>query len=237
MARHSITRMAATSTSPRRGAPPPPVPAERSGVELSTGASTLGEMILRGRDRDGVALRYKESGRWNEVSYARFVSSARSIARGLMALGLEPGDRVSILADTRPDWTLADAGSFCAGAVVAPIYQTSSPEECEYVLRHSEARAVFCEDAGQVAKVEQVRERCPALEHVIAFQESGPSSISMERLIDLGAEVPARQVEERVAAISPDSVATLVYTSGTTGPPKACMLTHLNWIAEARGLE
>ena len=64
----------------------------------------------------------------------------------MIALGIKPGDRISILADTRPEWTLADAGTFCAGTVVAPIYQTNSPEECEYVLRHSEARAVFCED-------------------------------------------------------------------------------------------
>jgi long-chain acyl-CoA synthetase len=236
MARHSIAPMAATSTSTRPGTATP-APAERSGLDLSTAASTLGEMILRGQDRDGVALRYKEDGAWREVSYSQFVSSARGIARGLIALGIEPGERVAILADTRPEWTLADAGSFCAGAVVAPIYQTSSPEECEYVLRHSEARSVFCEDAAQVAKIEQVRERCPALEHVIAFQEAGQDGISLGRLIELGAEVPERQVDERVAAVSPASVATLVYTSGTTGPPKACMLTHRNWIAEAHGLE
>jgi long-chain acyl-CoA synthetase len=236
MARHLVTRMAATSASPTRHAAAP-APSERSGVDISTGADTLGEMILRGQDRDGVALRYKQNGRWHDVSYAQLVSSARGIARGLIALGIEPGERVSILADTRPEWTLADAGSFCAGTVVAPIYQTNSPEECEYVLRHSEARVVFCEDSVQLAKIEQIRERCPALEHVIAFQDAQRDAISLERLIELGADVPDRQVDERVAAVVPDSVATLVYTSGTTGPPKACMLTHRNWIAEARGLE
>jgi long-chain acyl-CoA synthetase len=236
MARHLVTRMAETSTlsAPKAA---DSVPVERSGVELSTAADTLGEMILRGRDRDGMALRYKESGTWREVSYAQFVSTARGIAKGLIALGIKPGERVSILADTRPEWTLADAGSFCAGAVVAPIYQTNSPEECEYVLRHSEARAVFCEDSGQAAKVERVRDRCSALEHVIAFREAAPESISMERLIELGAQVPERQVDERVAAVRPDSIASLVYTSGTTGPPKACMLSHRNWIEQARGLE
>ena len=236
MARHLVTQTAETST-PSARKPADSVPVERSGVELSNAADTLGELILRGRDRDGVALRYKDSGTWREVSYAQFVSAARGIAKGLIALGINPGDRVSILADTRPEWTLADAGSFCAGAVVAPIYQTNSPEECEYVLRHSEARTVFCEDSGQVAKVEQVRDRCPALEHVIAFREATPESISMEGLIELGAQVSERQVDERVAAVRPDSIASLVYTSGTTGPPKACMLSHRNWIEQARGLE
>ena len=209
MASNLITRMAATSTSPGPSATAP-APAGRSAVELSTGAVTLSEMILRGRDRGGAALRYKEGGGWREVSYAQFVSSAVGIARGLIALGIEPGERISILADTRPEWTLCDAGSFCAGAVVAPIYQTNSPEECEYVLRHSEARAVFCEDASQLAKVEQIRERCPALEHVIAFQDGGSGSISLERLLELGAEVP----DGRSRSGSP--------ASARTASPRSC---------------
>jgi len=85
-------------------------------VTRSSEAATLGEMILGGGDRDGVALWSKEGGAWHEVFYAQFVCSARSIARGLIALSIEPGERVSILADTRPEWTLADAGSFCASA-------------------------------------------------------------------------------------------------------------------------
>ncbi len=194
-------------------------------------------MILRGRCDDRAAMRYKVAGSWREVTYAELVSSARGIAKGLIALGIEPGERVSILADTRPEWTLCDLGSFCAGTVVAPIYQTNSVEECEYVLRHSEARAVFCEDALQLAKIEQVRERCPALEHVIAFDGAGAGSISLQELIDRGAGIADRRVDERVAAIRPEGMASLVYTSGTTGPPKACILTHRNFMEEIRGLE
>lgn len=227
---------------PRETAPPaaaatPASTAEHSALELSTGAQTLGQMILRAGDRDGAALRYKEGGSWRELSYAQFLQRARDLARGLIALGIEPGERVSILADTRPEWTIADAASFCAGAVVAPIYQTNSPEECEYVLRHSEARAVFCENATQLAKIEQIRGRCPALGHVVAFQDAGPDSISLEQLTEFGAEVPDLRVDERVAGVNPDDMASLVYTSGTTGPPKACVLTHRNWIEQARGLE
>jgi long-chain acyl-CoA synthetase len=153
-----------------------PQPHVHSALDLSTGASTVGEMILRAERRNGVALRYRQAGSWRELSYHKLVRSARDIARGLIALGIEPGERVSILADTRPEWTIADAGCFCAAAVVAPIYQTDSPEECEYVLRHSEARVVFCEDATQLAKIEQIRDRCPALEHVIAFNDARDGS-------------------------------------------------------------
>ena len=82
-----------------------------------------------------------------------------------------PGDRVAILGLTSADWTLADCGALCAGAVVAPIYHTNSPVECAYVLQHSGARVVFCENAAQAAKVEQVRDRCPALERIVLFED------------------------------------------------------------------
>jgi long-chain acyl-CoA synthetase len=211
--------------------------AQHSALDLSTGAQTLGEMILRAEGRGGIALRYKEAGAWREIGYGQFVRSARDVARGLIALGLELGDRVSILADTRPEWTVTDAGSFCAGTVVAPIYQTNSPEECEYVLRHSEARAVFCENADQLEKIERIRDRCPALEHVIAFEGAGAGSISLESLIERGTAVSEQQVDDRVAAVSPDSMASLVYTSGTTGPPKACILSHRNFMEATHALE
>ncbi len=226
-----------TASVPAPPAAPPVSAPEHSALDLSTGAQTLGAMILRGERRDGVALRSKEDGAWREISYRQLVHSARDIARGLIALGLELGDRVSILADTRPEWTVTDAGSFCAGTVVAPIYQTNSPEECEYVLRHSEARAVFCENAEQLAKIERIRDKCPALEHVIAFEGARAGSISLESLIERGTEVSELSVDERVAAVSPEDMASLVYTSGTTGPPKACILTHRNFMEATHALE
>jgi long-chain acyl-CoA synthetase len=212
-------------------------PAASSARQLSTGTQTLGEMILRSADRAGPALRYREAGGWREVSYQQLVKSARDIARGLIALGVEPGERVSILSDTRAEWTLADAGSFCAATVVAPIYQTNSPQECEYVLSHSEARAVFCEDAAQIAKIQQIRDRCPALQHVIVLSGTAPGAMTLDDLIRGGAGVPAHQVDERVAAVDADSMASLVYTSGTTGPPKACILTHRNFTEATHALE
>jgi long-chain acyl-CoA synthetase len=209
----------------------------RSGLELSTGAQTLGAMFLRAGRHGGVALRYKEKADWREVPYREFVRSARYIARGLIAVGVEPGERVCILSDTRPEWTIADAGSLCAAAVVAPIYHTNSPEECEYVLRHSEARVVFCEDESQLAKIGQVRNRCPDLRHVVAFRGAGAGTLSIQQLIELGRGIPDEEVDARVAAVRPDDLASLVYTSGTTGPPKACMLTHANWMEQAHMIE
>ncbi len=200
-------------------------------------AKTLGSMILSAADRDGTALRYKEDGRWREVSYRDVVSSAKDVAKGLIALGIMPGQRVSILSDTRPEWTIADLGSFCAGTVVAPIYHTNSPEECEYVLRHSEAQAIFCEDATQVAKIDQIKDRCPELKHVIVLDGALPGTLSTDELKDLGHDIPDEELANRTSAVNPHDTASLVYTSGTTGPPKACMLTHRNFIAQSGALE
>jgi long-chain acyl-CoA synthetase len=199
-------------------------------TERSTRTRSLGGLFLRAAERyDGTALRYKSEGHWVDVSYPALGAAAREIARGLVALGVEPGDHVAILSDTRPEWTLADAGTLCAAAAVVPVYHTNSPEECRYVLSHSGARAIFCEDAEQAAKIAEIRERCPALEHVILLTGQADGALSLAELRTAGQGVPAGTVDERVAGVRPDDLATLVYTSGTTGPPKGCMLTHANW--------
>jgi long-chain acyl-CoA synthetase len=196
----------------------------------ATGAQNLPELLLRAaHEYDGTALRYKGDGRWIEISYPELGAAAREIARGLIALGIEPGDRVAILSNTRPEWTLADAGALCAAAVVVPVYHTNSPGECQYVLAHSEARAIFCEDPEQAAKIAEISGRCPALEHVVLLTGTAGGAISLEELRSAGRGVSEREVDERVAGVRPEDLATLVYTSGTTGPPKGCMLTHANW--------
>ena len=147
---------------------------------------------------------------------------------------MSPGDRVAIFAATSADWTVADFGILCAGGVVVPVYHTNSPEECAYVLAHSEARAIFCGDAEQAAKVAQIRNQCPRLEHVICFDASRPAAISLAALRRRGDEVGADALAERVRSRGYDDLATIVYTSGTTGPPKGCMLTHGNLLETAR---
>ncbi len=197
--------------------------------------STLGQMVLDAADRHStVALQFQRGGHTAFISYPELGSIASEIARGLIGLGIQAGERVAILGLTSADWTLADCGSLCAGAIVTPIYHTNSPEECEYVLAHSEAKLVFCENASQAAKIAHVRDRCPALAHVVVFDHSDPQAMTLDELRRLGMETPPERVLERVAAANPDDIATLVYTSGTTGPPKACMLSHENLLYATR---
>jgi long-chain acyl-CoA synthetase len=208
-----------------------PASGRRLAAERSVKAHTLGRMVLDVSSRhSGTALRVPRQGDSVEWSYARLGADARDLARGLMALGITPGDRVSILAGTRPEWTVADCAALCAGATVVPIYQTNSPEECAYVLSHSGARVVICENADQVAKVRAVEDRCPDLEHVVSM-EPVPGERSFDDLRSLGADVADGRIEEVLSEIGPNDLATIVYTSGTTGPPKGCMLSHATWLA------
>jgi long-chain acyl-CoA synthetase len=196
---------------------------------------TLGQMILdsAGRYR-GVALEYPRDGRPSYISYPELGTIVTEIARGLIQLGIEPGDRVAILGLTSATWTLADFGALCAGAVVTPVYHTNSAEECAYVLGHSGSRLIFCDSAEQADKIERIRDQCPGLEHVVVFEAADRGDLTLDDLRRMGGEVPPDTVEQRLAAVSPDDVATLVYTSGTTGPPKGCMLTHQNFLATTR---
>jgi long-chain acyl-CoA synthetase len=194
----------------------------------NTTATLAGLAGTAARRYGGAALRYKtEAGWWDELSYPRLGETVADIAKGLIALGIERGDRVSILANTRPEWTLSDLGALAAGATVAPIYHTNSEDECVYVLTHSDARLLFCEEE-QLDKVAAIRGRCPALEHVIAFSGSIDGSTSLAELRERGAHIPDAELDARIDSVAPNDVATLVYTSGTTGPPKGCMLTHAN---------
>ena len=195
-------------------------------------AMTLPEAVMGAVERHrGVAMRVRRDGAWQETSFAELGIAAREIAGGLLALGVQPGDRVAMLGSTRPEWTLADCGALLAGATVVPIYHTNSPEECRYVLAHSGARVLICEDADQLRKVEAVRPELPALEHVFTMVSAdGARSLT---------ELRATGDPEACAAVrvEPGHAATIVYTSGTTGPPKGCILTHANCIATMRMYE
>ncbi len=209
-------------------------------MERSARRETLPELVVAAARRgDRPALRYASGERWVDVGYAQLADAATEIARGLVALGVGRGDRVAILSSTRPEWTLADLGALGAGAVVAPIYHSDSPEECLYILDHSDSRVVFCENEEQMEKVRRIRSRCPRLEHVVVFDGSAADAISLDELRRRGRELD-RELFDRIAAeIGPDDVATIIYTSGTTGPPKGCVTTHGNlmrtaWMYEQR---
>jgi long-chain acyl-CoA synthetase len=189
---------------------------------------TLASLAFEAAGVPGAAQRFREDGRWREVSYADLASTVRTVARGLVALGVKPGDRVAVLSSTRPEWTVADLAILAAGAVTVPVYQTSSPEECQYVLADSGSKLIFCEDRGQLEKIAAVRGDCPDLRHVVAFTGTGEGELSLCDLRQRGGEVRDEAIDERVRAVGPEDVATIVYTSGTTGPPKGCMLSHGN---------
>ena len=178
----------------------------------------------------GVALRIRAGDGVADTTFAELGAAATEIGAGLIELGIGPGDRVGIIGETRPEWTLADCGALCAGATVVPVYQTCSPEECHYVLAHAGVRVVICEDAAQLAKLEQIRSDLPALEHVFTMVPA-PGAWSLDDLRGRAGAAPADTVERTLAHVTPDDVATIVYTSGTTGPPKGCPLTHANCLA------
>jgi len=199
----------------------------------STGSRTIADMMALAAERygDRVAATFKRGDEWAEVSYRDLGEIVSEIARGLIDLGLAPGERVAVLCTTRPDWTYASFAIASAGGVVVPIYPTNSPEECEWVAGNSESRFIVCEDASQVAKIAHVRDRLPGLEAVIVIDPSGDvgDAISVDELRERGRGRDAGLVAERAAAVSPEDPYTFIYTSGTTGPPKGCVLAHGNY--------
>ena len=171
---------------------------------------------------------------WVDTSYAELGEAVKEVALGLVDLGIQPGDKVSILAHTRPEWTQACFGILTAGGTLVTIYQTNSPEECQYVLEHSDSRAIFVEDAEQLAKVREVEDRCPELEHVIVMDPSDAElgdALTLEQLRERGRGRDDSEWEARYQAVEPDDICLYIYTSGTTGPPKGCLLSHANYRA------
>src|SRR4051812_22009622 len=192
---------------------------------------SLGGLALAAADRyTGDAMR--APGR-APITYADFGRAIREIAGGLASLGVDTGDKVAILCGTIPEWTMADFGAFCSGATVVPVYHTNSPEECQYVLSHSGAKVILLEDAAQAAKIASVRDALPELEHVVILTGSAEGAITLADLRSRGAAEGDAVARERTAAVAPDDTATIVYTSGTTGPPKGCVLSHGNLLYTA----
>ncbi len=201
-----------------------------------TGSKTIADLLPLAVKKygDKAAQRYKVGDEWVDSSYTELGEAVKEVALGLVDLGIEPGDKVSILAHTRPEWTEASFGILTAGGTLVTIYQTNSPEECQYVLEHSDSRAIFAEDADQLAKVREVEDRCPELEHVIVMDPSGAElgdALSLEQLRERGRGRDDSEWEARYQAVKPDDICLYIYTSGTTGPPKGCLLSHANYRA------
>jgi long-chain acyl-CoA synthetase len=198
-----------------------------------TKSSTLADLLPRSAELYGAApaIRFKQDGAWVDRSFEEVLSTVRSLALGLIELGVEKGDKVSILANTRPEWTYVDFAALSVGAVVVPIYQTNSPEECQYVLENADAKVVVVEDDEQMEKVRAVRGRLPLLEQVVRMTGASEDAISLEDLTARGAAHEAAEWEARWREVTPADICTFIYTSGTTGPPKGCVISHGNYRA------
>jgi long-chain acyl-CoA synthetase len=208
-------------------------------VEQAVRAETVSTLVASAAARHGErpGVRFKRDGEWRELTFGEVGTIVEELALGLIDLGVAAGDRVAILANTRPEWTFASYAVSAAGGVVVPVYPTNSPEECEWVAGNSEARAIVCEDESQLAKVEAVRGDLPALEHTIGI-EPGGGEIALDELRERGRSNGDRdELARRQAAVEPDDAYTFIYTSGTTGPPKGCVLTHGNAMSVCHATE
>jgi len=193
---------------------------------------------------DKTALRQKELGIWCSTSWRELGSAAREVGMGLVRLGFEPGETVSILSNTNREWMYADMGALGAGGVTSGIYPTDSASQVEYLLADSRSVYVFVEDEEQLDKVLEVRERLPALRRIVVFDMEGlqrfsdPMVISLEELRRLGFELHQKRPAEwkaRLNSRKPQDLAILIYTSGTTGKPKGAMISHANAMHATRG--
>ncbi len=191
-----------------------------------------------------VALRRKRFGLWQPITWGEYAEQVRLVAHALLALGINPGERVGLIGENRPEWLFADLGIQSTGGWTTGIYTTSSPDQIAYILDHAECRFFIVEGEEQLDKALEVRARVPTLERIIVMDPEGlrtfrdPQVVMWEEFLNLGrvhqAEHPDA-VEARLAGVGPDDVAVLIYTSGTTGPPKGAMLTHRNviWTTDA----
>ncbi|WP_116113750.1 AMP-dependent synthetase/ligase [Austwickia chelonae] len=188
------------------------------------------------------ALSVKRSEQWIRLSYAALKNQTRQIAAALATLGISPGDRVAIFAGNSPEWTLADLGIMSAGAITVTIYQTSSPEQVRHILADSGATIVFIGSAAEARRLAQVRDELPALDKVFSLSTSAedvanaPTGLidgTLTELLDQPvAPETATAVEKRIDTMTPDTLATIVYTSGTTGEPKGVCISHGNLLSE-----
>ncbi|EFL26804.1 putative long-chain-fatty-acid--CoA ligase [Streptomyces himastatinicus ATCC 53653] len=169
----------------------------------------------------------KVDGRWEDVTAADFLAEVRAAAKGLIAAGVSAGDRVGLMSRTRYEWTLLDFAIWSAGAITVPVYETSSPEQVQWILSDSGAVAVLVETGVHEAAVESVRDTLPELKHVWQIEDD-----AIGTLRTLGSDVKDETVDERSSLANADSPATIVYTSGTTGRPKGCVLSHRSFFAE-----
>ena len=174
---------------------------------------------------DEAIIALKSGSGWSDVSSTEFLALVQAVAKGLIAAGIEVGDRVGVMSRTRYEWTVIDYAIWYAGAVSVPIYETSSAEQVEWNLSDSGAVALFCESAKNKATFDSIAGAVPNVKHVWVFDDN-----ALQHCVDGGVNVSNEELEARRATLTPSTLATIIYTSGTTGRPKGCMLSHKNFM-------
>jgi long-chain acyl-CoA synthetase len=209
---------------------------ESSGGTRNSSPGTLTQLFFDAVEKYDLpnALQFKADGAYRPISHRALADRVRHVSLGLRALGVNAGDRVSILSENRPEWAIADYACLTAGVTDVPLYPNLPPEQLPYLLNDSGSVAIFCSTAAQSAKVAESRAKCTTLKYVIGFSATKQSGedVTLAELEERGRSLDdaARQASYRAGALAvrPDDVATLIYTSGTTGDPKGVMLTHDN---------
>jgi long-chain acyl-CoA synthetase len=197
---------------------------------------TLNDIYLKTSSIDRPAImKYKKGDRWHDITVPEFRDTVRHFSTGLRCLGVKPGDRVAILSENRPEWTMSDFAILALGAVSVPIYPTLLGWQIEYILNDSGSVAVICSTDEQLKKVMEIRSHCPALHHIIVCdppQTTLSNVYTFRQIVESGRVDETKngraRFDELLARAKPEDLATLVYTSGTTGNPKGAMLTHGN---------
>ena len=190
-----------------------------------------------------LALKYRKQGAFVTLTYAAYYERALMVARGLVKMGVKPGDRIAILSENRAGWVIADMGILCTGSATVPIYPTNTPEQIEYMINHSGARIVFVSGKFQYSKLLMVREAMPGLELVVSFERFlGDPKLPVTTFYQLS-EIDSpitpeekKEIEAEIDRIEPGDMLTLIYTSGTTGIPKGVMLSHNNILTNTQYL-
>ena len=198
-------------------------------VKIHAPARLTDVVYRRAEAEPGMVVLRKRTGAgsWQDVTAAQFRAEVTALAKGLMAAGIGPGDRVAVMSRTSYEWTLIDYASWAAGAATVPVYETSSAEQAEWILGDSSACAVFAETSAHNEIISSLRGRLPGLAHLWMTGE-------LDALASGGTQISDQQLEQRRAGRTAADLATIVYTSGTTGRPKGCEITHGNLLADVR---
>ncbi|MBE7323273.1 long-chain fatty acid--CoA ligase [Nocardioides sp. Y6] len=197
-------------------------------VEIPQSGNLTDDVVRNAQEApDAVAFRRNTGEGWTDVTTAEFLTQVQAVAKGLIASGIEVGDRVALISKTRYEWTLLDYAIWFAGAVTVPVYETSSTEQVQHILADSESRAAVVETPDHLARVAEVRAGLTELQHVWSIEADAVATLTAA-----GQGVSDADLEARRTTATPLDLATLIYTSGTTGVPKGCMITHGNFMFE-----